>query len=707
MGLEQLLYLQGVGARFVNCDGQEIEIPFSDRKGLLQCMLDGEDPSVCSSQFIDERAHLLDAKPWTDVLHTFQHTSENVPSVSMYLRSEHSGSIRLVINTESGESYAATLYTKDLNILGDYRINDILYLHYQAPLKNILPRDKSCVGYHQVELTLAGQSTSYVGTLMISPNQAYQIDDIKQQSRTGTTAPWGVSVQLYSLRSDQQWGIGDFGDLKYLIAIIAEEGGDFIQLNPLHALDNFNSEQISPYSPSDRRRLNPLYIDIASVEEYRYIESQLGTQTFVDKKIMLNQDDWINYDSAVILKYELFTLLYDAFCTYEQGTNSLRDQAFSSFVDTQGDDLTHFAAEFASKAGKDFVTDPHFYCYLQFVAETQLKECQRIAKSLGMTVGLIRDLAVGASPDGVEVKQNSNQFCLDASIGAPPDSFAPQGQNWGLTPFDPVKQKQNNFQHFINIVRRNMQACGALRIDHVMGMLRLWWLPNDSSLGKGGYVYYPVDTLFAILCLESHRAQCCIIGEDLGVVPPEINRYLTQTGIYSNQLFYFCKTHERFTNPSEHRPHSLMMLANHDVPPLAAWWSVSDIYLRRQLELLASDDVFNQALNERESDKRMLVTLLIEHGFIDEGTSVENLTYETLLPAWISLASQSRSSLFSVQFCDLIGEEYSVNIPGTWQEYANWQRRLPLSLADINDSLQVKQLLKKICSARSRPKVYV
>ncbi len=273
-----------------------------------------------------------------------------------------------------------------------------------------------------------------------------------------------------------------------------------------------------------------------------------------------------------------------------------------------------------------------------------------------------------------------------------------------MSPLDPIKLQRSNFQHFIKILRSNMRSCGALRIDHVMALLRLWWCPNDSNLGSGAYVYYPLESLLAILCLESQRAQCFVIGEDLGIVPPELNGYLEKFGIYSNQLFYFCKNADGFQQPSEHKPKSLMMLANHDVPPLAAWWSASDLHLQRQIELLKSDEELGDLLNEREREKKQLITLFIQQGIsldnTQEGGRAEP-EFESVLSAWILLSARSHSNLFSVQLCDLLSERHSVNIPGTWKEYSNWQRRLPYTLDDIAQSPKVKRLLRQIATQRA------
>lgn len=326
------------------------------------------------------------------------------------------------------------------------------------------------------------------------------------------------------------------------------------------------------------------------------------------------------------------------------------------------------------------------------------------AKEAGMGIGLIRDLAVGAALQGVEVQANSQLFCLNASIGAPPDPFAPQGQNWGLTPLDPIKLKQDRYRHFIALIRANMTYCGALRIDHVMGLLRLWWWPLDKRLGQGAYVYYPVETLLAILCLESQRARCVVIGEDLGLVPPDIIHRLYHAGVYSNELFYFCKDHQGFKPPSQYKFQSLMMLANHDVPTLVAWWTGSDLHLRRQLDLLTTDEQLGEALAGREQEKHQLVHSLISQGLLPE-TDIQQIDLEDLLTAWMALGASGNSALYSVQWCDLLADRHAVNIPGTWLEYPNWQRRLPITLRDAATQSTVALRLQRIAAARHLPEI--
>jgi 4-alpha-glucanotransferase len=506
-------------------------------------------------------------------------------------------------------------------------------------------------------------------------------------------------VQLYSLRSETQWGIGDFGDLEQLIGLVAAQGADFIQLNPLHALDIAAPEHPSPYSPCDRRRLNPLYIQLQSVPEFQALASEFASSTWQTAIALLNQTDWLDYPKVSELKYRAFERLYWAFCEEHLAHETPRAQRFQDFVSEQGRALQEFAQAEYLRSPEAYVQEEAFYLYLQFVADAQLQACQLKAKEAGMGLGLIRDLAVGAALQGSEVQANAEQFCVNASIGAPPDPFAPQGQNWGLTPLDPIKLKQHNFSHFIALIRANMHHCGALRIDHVMGLLRLWWWTLDKQLGQGAYVYYPLETLLAIVCLESQRARCVVIGEDLGLVPPDIIHRLYAAGVYSNELFYFCKDYQGFKSPSQYKSQSLMMLANHDVPTLVAWWCGSDLHLRRQLSLVATDDKLAEALLEREREKQQLLSLLIAQGLLPEMT-IAAVDIPSLLTAWMTLGARGNSALYSVQLCDLLADPHAVNIPGTWLEYPNWQRRLPSRLTQVLAMPEILQRLQSIAAVR-------
>ncbi|WP_245868721.1 4-alpha-glucanotransferase, partial [Vibrio fujianensis] len=349
-------------------------------------------------------------------------------------------------------------------------------------------------------------------------------------------------------------------------AEIASRGGDFVGLNPIHALFPANPEGASPYSPSSRRWLNILYIDVSSVPEFALsaqAQQQVGSQEFQQRLQKVRETHWVNYCEVANLKMSILPLLFAEFKTRHLDKNTDRAQEFLNFVEQGGDSLRHQAAfdalhidlhtqddsvwgwpvfpekyrHFDNVAVQKYIEEHQeqvqLYMYLQWVADTQIHEVQALADEKGMTVGLYRDLAVGVSDAGAETWADHGNLVQDACIGAPPDVLGPLGQNWGLPPLNPQALQTTAYDAYIKLLRANMKHCGALRIDHVLGLLRLWWIPKGENATQGAYVYYPVKDMLAILALESHRHHCSVIGEDLGTVPDEIVQLLRDAGVHS------------------------------------------------------------------------------------------------------------------------------------------------------------------------------
>lgn len=534
-------------------------------------------------------------------------------------------------------------------------------------------------GYHRLHLR---QGTRHSETLLIvAPADCYRPAPLAAGRRW-----WGLSVQLYSVRSDANCGIGDFADLLVLVGQAAAQGAAFVLLNPLHYLDLRYPDNASPYSPSDRRYLNPLYIAVALCEDFTARAVQIAMLESGSKLEQLRAADNVDYAGVAAVKLPLLALMYRHFRTTATAT---RLEQFAGFRGQQGNALQDFAAMQATlgiRSEPEFA-DPDFHAWLQWQASQQLAACQELAVQLGMGLGLVRDLAVGSSSDGCEVTANPGLFCLAARVGAPPDNFNPLGQNWGLPPLSPQALVQQQFAHFRRLLQSNMQHCGALRIDHVMSLMRLWWCPNDGSNADGAYVHYPVDVMFAILRLESMRNRCLVIGEDLGVVPPEIRGYLDPAGIYSNCVFYFEKYDGwHFRKPEHYKQQALAMIANHDVPPLACWWNRGDLPLRRRLGLIADDDKLQQELAFRQGEKGMLLQWLAELSLLPvswQDRNVERPLDDALLAALVQACGRTASALVSLQLDDLAGADMPVNIPGTSSEYPNWRRKLPRSLTAL------------------------
>ncbi|QSX32873.1 4-alpha-glucanotransferase [Shewanella avicenniae] len=713
MDLDKLLYLQGVGNSFVDCDGIYHEIPLEDRVNLLRTMCGKQlaqyEQSAAEDGFatwVDARIDELDAAPWRSLLRAFQWTSAQQPLLTFQVPADYVGELLLQFNDEHNGAVTLQFNVQAAAVCGDYFTDNQYYVSRQYPLADLFAdAGLTCpnAGYHRLSLAYADTSESHAeGLLVIAPEQVYGAD---LTAIAPSCRPWGISLQLFSLWQPAMSGniptaIADFSVLADTVTLFAEQGADFLLLNPLHALPLHSPEEASPYSPYDRRRINPLYISLAMTEEGKTD----AWRQHLPKRMPKTDSgtEWIDYTAAAKVKAAELKAIYKVFCGYDKAAQ--RRIAFNEFVAEHGDALLKYAEQQAAQAVAPWLKNSEFYLYLQFVAEEQLAACQQLALQRGMKIGLVRDMAVGAVGGGVEVAQAGEQFCTQASIGAPPDPFAPQGQNWGLTPLDPVGLKQHNFEHFIDLLRSNMCHCGALRIDHFMGLFRIWWWPIAAAGAPqpgGSYIYYPFDAMMAILRLESHRAHCMVIGEDLGIVPPEIKQPMVAAGIYSNELFYFCTDDYHFSqyagykHPNDYKYHSLMMLANHDVPTMAAWWTGKDLTMRDQLGLLKEGELA-QLQQRRETQRQGVLRWLAEIAQCD----VSDTHFTHLLPRWAGAVAAGQSQLYSVSLADLLAEEDAINIPGTSTEYPNWRRRYSQSVTALSQNELLNRVLAEIRSAR-------
>jgi 4-alpha-glucanotransferase len=469
-----------------------------------------------------------------------------VPNVKVFtsgkkmpLMIEGSGAFSWLLTTETGQLYKGDATGgKNLNL----------------PAK--LPE-----GYHT--LTLTQDDQRWHCRVIVAPRRCYEPQALLEGKKL-----WGACVQLYTLRSASNWGIGDFGDLKAMLADVGERGGAFIGLNPIHALYPANPESASPYSPSSRRWLNVIYIDVNALDDFKNSKEAQAWWALSTTQQTLKQArdaEWVDYATVTALKMAALRMAWKSFSQRDDAQMS----AFRQFVTAEGESLywqAAFDALHAYQVKEDemrwgwpvwpeayqSVSSPQvkafceqhadeveFYLWLQWLAYTQFAACWQVSQGYKMPIGLYRDLAVGVAEGGAETWCDRELYCLKASVGAPPDILGPLGQNWGLPPMDPHVIVARAYEPFIELLRANMQNCGALRIDHVMSVLRLWWIPYGETADHGAYVHYPVDDLLAILALESRRHNCMVIGEDLGTVPVEIVSKLRDSGVYSYKVLYF------------------------------------------------------------------------------------------------------------------------------------------------------------------------
>lgn len=347
-----------------------------------------------------------------------------------------------------------------------------------------------------------------------------------------------------------------------------------------------------------------------------------------------------------------------------------------------------------------------FYLWLQWLAYCQLSECFEVCQQQKMPIGLYRDLAVGVAEGGAETWGENGLYCLKASVGAPPDILGPLGQNWGLPPMDPHVMAARAYQPFIDMLRANMTCCGALRIDHVMSMLRLWWIPYGETADKGAYVRYPVDDLLAILALESQRNHCMVIGEDLGTVPVEIIAKLRDCGVYSYKVLYFEHDQDNsFRAPQSYTVQAMATITTHDLPTLRGYWQADDLHLGRELGLYPDLDVLRQLHADREAAKQGLLNGLHQYGCIPKkvGHRANHLTMSPTLNRGLQrYVADSASALLGLQPEDWLDMEKPVNIPGTSDQYPNWRRKLTHTLEEMFNDPNVNLLIRDLDKRRRK-----
>jgi 4-alpha-glucanotransferase len=543
-----------------------------------------------------------------------------------------------------------------------------------------------------------------------------------------------VTVQLYTLRSRANWGMGDFHDLETVIRWTAGCGAGFIGLNPLHALAPSDPERASPYSASNRQFLNVLYIAVPRVPEYAHCESALqrvATPEFADRLAHLRSREHVDYRGVADLKFEILELLYRDFREKHLASDSDRGRSFRAYVAARGSMLQlharfdaldrYFRAtldcpsgwmnwpeEFrdvngraATRFAAEHPAEVEFYAYLQWLAHEQLLAAQQLSRDLGMPVGLYGDYAVGANPSGSETWLDRDDFCLGAEIGAPPDPLALRGQGWGIPPQDPSAMLQERLQGFVRLIRSNMRYYGALRLDHVMSLFRLWWVPGGLPPTEGAYVHYPLRQMLTVVALESARARCLVVGEDLGVVPDEMRQAMPQFGLYHYKVLLFEKLGDRFRAPNEYVRSALATVTTHDMPTLRSYWEGRDIELRRRLNLYPSIEIENDVAREREYDRGLLLTALREHGLAPAqpaGTH-EPFTADLARALHVYLA-RSAAVLATLQIEDLLGMVDPVNVPGTHLEYPNWQRKITSDIEEMAQRADLSAQLMEVNQAR-------
>lgn len=540
---------------------------------------------------------------------------------------------------------------------------------------------------------------------------------------------WGVACQLYGLQSERNSGIGDFEDLARFAEIAAGAGADFVGVNPLHALFSADPGRFSPFSPSNREFLNPLYIAVDKVAGYAVLADAL------EPPPQLRATEFVDYSRVAPFKLRSLDRLFRLFGEREGDPETAN---FERYVAERGRPLYLHAlfetvSEYMVQAGhgatwhgwpdeyrapgtdsvRAFAEEQAervaFHTWLQWTADRQLGEAQRRARAAGMRIGLYLDLAVGVSPDGSGTWSDPDLTVPGARIGAPPDYYNSAGQDWGLAPLSPAALARRDFAPYRQSMGVVVRQGGALRIDHAMSLYRLFWIAEGLSAADGVYVRYPFERMLRTLAEVSQEHRAIVIGEDLGVVPPGFRDVMRAMEIQSYRVFFFEKRGDYFIPPADYPREAMACITTHDLHTLAGWWSGRDLEIRLDLGMIAPADLAEKR-EAHAHERRRLLGLLADEGLLPEdmqsvmrGESEPpgNLPQSVAVAAH-RLVARTPSRLFAVAAEDLAGSIEQVNVPGTMDEHPNWRRKLPVAI----EALQSAPLFRAITAVLrdERPK---
>jgi len=631
-----------------------------------------------------------------------------------------------------------------LTLVETRTVDGLRHVRFDLPVPAGLP-----IGYYEVVVKVVSESRQVEGRmrLIIVPPACYTSPEFERHRRL-----WGLSVQLYALRSARNWGVGDFGDLATLVEWAGKDlGTGLIGLNPLHALNNCRPYEISPYSPTSRLFLNLLYLDIQAVPDFESClpaQRMVGDEGFQRGLAALRAGENVDYEQVAAAKCTALEFLFATFHERHLGGQDLnapdlapvtdRGRAFARYVQEEGKPLEQFAlfhalAEDIRRQHPLLRTwrewpEPYrlpdsasvaafrvthrarirYHQYVQWLAADQLGAAAMRACACDMPVGLYHDLALGSDRNGSDTWAYQKVFALEAECGCPPDDFSPRGQNWGLPPLNPVRLRETGYEFFVELLQRNLRYGGALRLDHVMSLFRLFWIPSGMPASAGAYVRYPADDLLGILALESVRNRAVIIGEDLGTVSDEVRDRLAAARVLSYRVFYFERADpNRWKGPDAYPYQAMAVVTTHDLPTLAGFWAGRDIEMRVRLGLYCDEDAAHRAREGRAQDKRRMAQALAEAGLLPLGLTADAAAQQPmttdLCQAIHDFLGRTPSWIMLVSLEDLLGETEQMNVPGTVESYTNWSRKVALALEQVRDDVRVRRVTASLRAGRPLP----
>lgn len=688
----------GVSTSYIDQLGAYVEIRDEVLVAVLASLgVDASNPASISKSLLETECRQREQLVPPTVL-AITGRANNVP-----LRCSADALVALTLALEDGTAYA-----------GDLRAN--LRVHKDADfgeqLELTLPDDLP-IGYHTLNVQVGGVQRR--ATVIVAPPRIELPEAVRQRQR------WGWMTQMYSVRSADSWGVGDYGDLKRLAADAGEKShADFMLINPIHAGAPVPPLQPSPYLPESRRFLNVTYIRPQDIPEYAALDDATRAQVEELHASVAAANDSaepMDINASWDAKRQALWLIFSAPRSEE------RETAFAEFKRAAGPDLDAFATwclafevwgapweenswffrtDKNSPAVAALVRDHHdmfeFQRWLQWIADEQVAAAQQAAKDAGMALGLMQDMAVGVHALGADVWWSPERFADGVTVGAPPDFYNQLGQDWGQPPFSPQYLESTGYRVYREMVHNMFAHAGALRIDHVLGLFRLWWIPRGCTARDGAYVTYNHEVMLSILAIEASRANGVVIGEDLGTVPEYVSKVLAEHGVLGTAVEWFSRVDnspnagDPYAPPEDYRKYALASVTTHDLPPTAGYLKLEHVDLREELDLL--NEPAEQFRAEVQAEIDQMLALLVSRGYLpqevadglkaacapdadDAETADREALIQRVVEAMHVMLRDSPSVLVQAALVDGVGEHRTQNQPGTSWEYPNW--RIPLA----------------------------
>ena len=574
------------------------------------------------------------------------------------------------------------------------------------------------LGYHalQIAFRAGGEWLGGDQRLIVVPSRC-----TPPEARLHGHRGYGITMNLYTVRSETNWGAGDIGDAKAIAQWLGQHGGAFVGMNPLHALHNAGYD-VSPYSPITRLFRNPLYLRVEDVPELRHdaaARALISSPAFQAELAELRAAAMVDYARVMALRAPVLELLHRTFQEREVHADSPRAREYAAYVGREDPPLTRFATymAIAEREGPDARAWPEelrdangeavaamrrqletrvdYHRWLQFELDRQLGSAESDAMQAGLELGMYQDLAVGSAASGSDVWSHPELFLQGATVGAPPDMYSDEGQNWGLPAIDPHVLRATGYDYWTRLLRAGFRHTGALRVDHALGLFRMFWVPLGESAKQGAYVRSFSRELFGILALESVRHNALVVGEDLGTVPPDVPGVLARWGVLSSKVQVFEREYHtgRFREAAAYPRMALATVNTHDLPPLVGWAEARDIMLRSEVGDLSDTATASAMRESRMNDLAALVASLVDAGLLPHDAH-HHLTSEALIVAVHAFLRRTPSALVGLSLDDLAHEATPVNIPGVWQDrYPSWSRRMRETLEELFASQRAERAL--------------